>query len=73
MRSGPCLINGARRNVLEVGMQSAFVELGPDDNVDDEIVLLGDGICEEDCAAAWSVSPQNALLQLASLGQRNYL
>jgi alanine racemase len=73
LRPGPCTVNGVRRAVREVGMQSAFVELGPGDKVGDEVVLLGDGVCEDDVAAAWGVSPQNALLHLAGSGRRTYL
>ncbi len=69
---GPCLVNGARRRILEVGMQSAFVELGPADKIGDELVLLGDGISEDDVAEAWGVSPHHALLKLASMGARTY-
>ncbi|MGB7160658.1 MAG: alanine racemase [Tepidisphaeraceae bacterium] len=72
LRPGPCLVNGTRRNVLEVGMQSAFVELGPGDKAGDEVVLLGDGVSEDDVAQAWSVSPHHALLQLASSGVKKY-
>jgi alanine racemase len=57
LRPGPCLINGVRRSVLEVGMQSAFVELGAGDKIGDEVVLLGESISEEDVAAAWSGQP----------------
>ena len=28
LRAGPCLVNGVVRRVLEVGMQSSFIELG---------------------------------------------
>jgi alanine racemase len=73
LRPGPCVVNGVRRSILEVGMQSAFVELGSADKAGDEVVLLGDGLGEDDVAAAWSVSPHHALLLLASMGRRNYL
>jgi len=69
---GPCLVNGVRRKVVEVGMQSAFVELGPGDKAGDEVVLLGDGISEDDVAAEWSVSPRNAMLCLASAGVKTW-
>ena len=72
LRPGPCLVNGARRNILEVGMQSAFIELGPADKVGGDITLLGDAVAEDDVAAAWSTSPHHALLQLASSGRRTY-
>jgi alanine racemase len=73
LRPGPCTVNGVRREIREVGMQSAFVELGPGDRVGDEVVLLGDGLTEENVGAAWAASPQNALLHLAGSGPRIYL
>src|ERR1700728_2679712 len=50
---GPCLVNRVRRTILEVGMQSAMVEIGPKDRLGDEVVLLGDGLTEAEIAAAW--------------------
>jgi alanine racemase len=58
--------------VIEVGMQSAFIELGPVDRVGDEVVLLGDDLDESEIAAAWDSSPQQALLQLVGSGRRAY-
>ncbi len=72
LRTGLCVVNGVRRTILEVGMQSAFIELGPDDRIGDPVTLLGDGVSEDDVAAGWSTSPHHALLQLASAGQRRY-
>jgi alanine racemase len=68
-----CLVNGTRRRIPEIGMQSAFVELGPNDKAGDEVVLLGDGITEREVAAAWGTSPQEALYRLARCGEKTYL
>jgi alanine racemase len=70
---GPCLINGRLTRILEVGMQSAFVETIPDDNVGDEVTLLGDTLTEDQVASAWNCGPHEALLRLASAGIREYL
>ena len=72
LRPGPCLVNGVRRSILEVGMQSAFVELGPADRVGDAVTLLGDGVTEDEVAAAWATTPHHALLQLAASGRPTY-
>ncbi len=72
LRPGPCLVNGVRRAILEVGMQSAFVELGTNDKVGGDVTLLGDELTEDHVAAGWSTSPHHALLQLASSGRRTY-
>jgi alanine racemase len=70
LRRGPCLVGGVRRSILEVGMQSAFVEIGPGDNLGDEVVLLGDSLRELDVAQAWGASEQQVLLTMANMGPR---
>jgi alanine racemase len=70
LRRGPCLVGGVRRSILEVGMQSAFVEIGPGDNLGDEVVLLGDSLRELDVAEAWGASEQQVLLVMANMGPR---
>jgi alanine racemase len=73
LRKGPCVVNGQRQRVLEVGMQSAFIELAPGDKVGDEVVLLGDGVSEADVGQAWGSTPHEALLRLAQLGPKAYV
>ncbi len=68
-----CLVNGQRRPVREVGMQSAFVELGPRDKAGDEVVLLGDGVTEREIAEVWGTSPHETLYRMCGLGTRTYL
>jgi alanine racemase len=72
LRRGPCLVNGARRSILEVGMQSAFVEAGSNDRNGDEVVLLGDGLAEAEIARAWGSSEQQVLVALTGAGTRTY-
>ena len=72
LRPGPCRVNGVAQTVIEVGMQSAFVEVAPGDRVGDEVVLLGDGLSEADVATAWGTSQQLALFALAGSGGRSY-
>lgn len=75
MSAGVVGINGFRRRVLEVGMQTAFVELGPADKMGDEVVLLGNGVGEPtefDVAASWRCGTHEALLRLARAGVREY-
>jgi len=64
LRLGPCLVNGRRSRLLEVGMQSAFVEIQESDRVGDEVALLGDEVSVDDVAAAWKCSPQEVLVSL---------
>ncbi|MGD0387906.1 MAG: alanine racemase [Tepidisphaeraceae bacterium] len=72
LRRGPCLVNGAHRSILEVGMQSAFVEVGPNDRPRDEVILLGDGLAEAEIARAWGSSEQQTLVALSGAGMRAY-
>src|SRR5207237_3292243 len=51
LRPGPCLVGGVRRRVVEVGMQSAFVDLGDEGAVGERVTLLGSaGVGEEENA-----------------------
>jgi alanine racemase len=72
LRVGPCRVNGRPSRVLEVGMQSAFVECAAGDRAGDEVVLLGDGLTEQEAADAWGAGPHTALVQLAASGGRAY-
>ncbi len=67
LRCGQCRINGRPRRILEVGMQSAYVEVGPDDRPGDEVILLGDGLTPRDLAPQWGCSPQDVIYRLASM------
>jgi len=64
LRRGWCVIHGVRRCVLEVGMQSAYVEVPPGARVGDEVVLVGDGLSPQDLAPEWAMTPQEVLLRL---------
>lgn len=72
MRPGTCVINGRRQQIVEVGMQTAFVTLDPSDRVGDEVVLLGDGLSLSDAASAAQSSPHETLVRLASMGEPSY-
>jgi alanine racemase len=74
LRPGPCRVNGQLRRVIEVGMQSAFVELDATDHRGDEVVLLGDepGIDLPDIAKSWGASQQEVLVRLTKVGDRKY-
>jgi alanine racemase len=64
LRPGPCAVNGQVRKILEVGMQSAYVEIGANDRAGDRVYLLGEGITEAQIAAAWKCSEHEALVNL---------
>jgi alanine racemase len=73
LRPGPCRVNGRPSRILEVGMQSAFVECEPADRAGDPVVLLGDGLTEQEVASAWQASEQEVIGQMAGLGERRYV
>ncbi len=73
LRPGVCSIKGQRRRLVEVGMQSAFVEASAEDRIGDEIVLLGDAVSEADVAGEWRCGPHEALMCLSGAGAREYL
>jgi len=72
LRLGPCLVNGRRSRLLEVGMQSSYVETAEGDRVGDEVVLLGDSLSEADVATAWKTSEHEALTTLCASGLREW-
>jgi alanine racemase len=72
LRKGPCLVNGQARKILEVGMQSAFVEIGAKDKVGDEVTLLGNGLSPEAIAKEWNCTPHEVIVRLAASGARHY-
>jgi len=73
LRPGPCLVNGRPSRILEVGMQSAFVETERVDKVADEVVLLGDELDEQQIAIHWGTTPHEVLVRLCGSGVRSYV
>jgi alanine racemase len=73
LRPGPCLVNGRASRILEVGMQSAFVETNATDRAGDEVVLLGDSLDEDQVAREWNVGPHEVLVRLTPAGIREYV
>ncbi len=66
-------IRGKRRRVLEVGMNTSFVEVGPRDRVGDEVTLLGADLSERDAARALGCSAHEILCRYARTGNRHYV
>lgn len=73
LRPGPCQINDRISRIVEVGMQSAYVECGANDRAGDEVVLLGDVITKAEIALAWESSQQEVLVRLCAVGKREYV
>lgn len=74
LKPGNCLINGVQTKILEVGMQSAFIEL-PDEvgpvQTGSSVTLLSPDLPETLVAAAWGTSPQEVLVRLCGNAQRH--
>jgi alanine racemase len=70
---GVVLVNGRRRRVLEVGMNTSFVEVGRNDKPGDRVTLLGGGLTEAIVARAIGCSPHEVLCRYARLGPRQYV
>ena len=70
LRPGICMVNGTQRRVLEVGMQTAFVEIGEVDRPGDEVALLDETVNDQVLAELWGVSPHEVLLHLCGSGRR---
>lgn len=73
LRKGPCWVNGRKSRLLEVGMQSAFVELDFDDRVGDSVVLLGDGLMENELSQSWNCGPHEVLTSMSFAATRRYV
>jgi len=73
VRPGPVLINGRRQRILEAGMNTSYVTVDPTDRPGDEVVLLGDGLTEEELASYFGTRPHEILCRYTSMGQRRYL
>lgn len=68
---GPCSVNGRLTRLIEVGMQSSFVELSSADQAGDEVELLGPQCPLAEVARGCGTSPQEALYRLAGSGIRH--
>ncbi|QOV91373.1 alanine racemase [Humisphaera borealis] len=73
LRPGSCAVNGRVTRILEVGMQSAFIECTEHDRVGDTVELMGPQITEALIATAWGTSPQEALVRMSGMGERRWI
>lgn len=73
LRPGPCLVNGERRRIIECGMQSSFVELGPRDAPGDSVTLLTEALPLRDIATEWGCSAQQVLVSFCRRNRCEFL
>jgi alanine racemase len=69
----PVRINGRWQQLIEVGMNSSFVTVDPQDRVGDEVLLLGDELNEARLAAHLGVREHEVLCRYSAMGVRRYL
>jgi alanine racemase len=67
LRKGTCLIAGVPQQIIEVGMQSSYVQIDRGDSAGDEVVLLGDGLTEAQIAADWGATEQEVVARFARM------
>ncbi len=73
LRPGPAAVGDRLSRILEVGMQTSFIELGVGDEIGDEVTLLGGQVTPQMVAAAWGCSPQQVMVHLCRAGDREYV
>jgi alanine racemase len=73
VQPAPVLINGRKQRILEVGMNTSIVSVDTDDRVGDEVVLLGDGLSEEQLARHLHTRPHEVLCRYTAMGVRKYV
>jgi alanine racemase len=73
LRVGPCRIGEREQQVLEVGMQSAYVSLSGHEKVGDRVELLSPQLSPARIAMAWKTSPQEVLTRLTAAGSRHWV
>lgn len=73
LRQAPVVINGRRQQLLEVGMNTAFVSVDPRDRAGDDVVLLGDGLTEAELAGHFGCREHEILCMYTAMGQRSHV
>lgn len=73
LRPGVVMINGQQRKILEIGMQSAFVEIDRNDKAGDPVHLLDDDLNANRLASIWKCTPQEVLISLCRFGRKDYI
>ncbi len=73
LRPGPCLVNSKLARILEVGMQSAFIEIPRSAKVGDRVTLLGGKITENLLASHWSCGAHEVCVRMGMMGIRKYV
>jgi alanine racemase len=72
LRPGLCTVNGVKQRVLEVGMQSAFVEITAKDRVGDPVALMDEAVNDQVLSEIWGTSPHEVLLDLCAGARKEY-
>ncbi len=73
LRPGPVVINGRRQELLEIGMNTAFVSADAADREGDPVILLGDELTETTLAAHFNTRAHEILCRYSAMGERRYV
>ena len=73
LQRGPVCINGRRREILEVGMNTCIIGIDSADRPGDEVVLLGDELTEDEIAGQLNIRPHEVLCRYTGMGIRKYV
>jgi alanine racemase len=73
IQPGPVIVNRRRQRIIEVNMNASFVTLAPQDQVGDEVVLLGDDLREPELAAFFNIRDHEVITRFSALGLRRYV
>lgn len=73
LRPGPVVINGRRQELLEIGMNTAFVSADAADRESDPVILLGDELSETTLADHFNTRAHEILCRYAAMGERRYV
>lgn len=72
LRQAPVIINGRRQHTLEIGMNTAFVTVGPEDRAGDEVVLLGDDLSAAELSTHLQCREHEVMTRYCAMGVRTW-
>jgi alanine racemase len=73
IRPAGVLVNGRRQRLIEVNMNVSFVTLHTDDKEGDEVILLGEGLTEDELGQELDCRAHEVLCRYTAMGQREWI
>ncbi|MCP5002484.1 MAG: hypothetical protein GY941_00805 [Planctomycetes bacterium] len=72
LRNGPCSIEGKLHKILEIGMQTTYIELSESNYSGQEVILFGDDVNLSAISREWGTGQHEALVILSGMGKLLY-